>query len=87
MASSLNSRLLFKREYQEPSQSTYLIKAVEGHYRKKSAESLIVIHTTNKHGPKRTYRVFGPAIGTYQGNICGSRDTIAASLGNNLAAR
>src|SRR6266508_1395336 len=33
MASSLNSRLLFKREYQEPSRSTYLIKAVEGHYR------------------------------------------------------
>jgi len=33
MASSLNSRLLFKREYQEPSQSPYLIKAVEGHYR------------------------------------------------------
>jgi len=32
MASSLNSRLLFKREYQEPSQSPYLIKAVEGHY-------------------------------------------------------
>src|SRR3954463_12777143 len=32
MAPSLNSRLLFKRGYQEPSQSPYLIKAVEGHY-------------------------------------------------------
>jgi hypothetical protein len=32
MASSLNSCLLFKREYQEPSQSPNLIKAVEGHY-------------------------------------------------------